>query len=257
MCRGARCGSPSRFHPSRYLPAQLHLREGCQLAETDRFRLDRPRAERIHAGRKSLGHAKLYGSGDHPPEPTDKRLDIFALGVTAYQLCTFELPWPSQDVSGKAAVAHDNKPPGRYLSGVAPAGSHAWGRDHAVPAAQPGRSTANGAGACSHDSQRDRRRRLIGPLPVPRGGFKNGRTRLSLPSHGPAPCLRPRLASLACRYPPKASPLFETRSRLIATVCQLSIIRDSQIAAGLIREQALPAVARSASFWHPPGIMAR
>jgi serine/threonine-protein kinase len=44
-------------------------------------------------------------------KPTDKRLDIFALGVTAYQLCTFELPWPSQDVSGKAAVAHDNKPP--------------------------------------------------------------------------------------------------------------------------------------------------
>jgi serine/threonine-protein kinase len=42
---------------------------------------------------------------------TDKRLDIFALGVTAYQLCAYELPWPSQDVSGKAAVAHDNKPP--------------------------------------------------------------------------------------------------------------------------------------------------
>ncbi len=42
---------------------------------------------------------------------TDKRLDIFSLGVTAYQLCTFELPWPTQDVSGKAAVAHDTQNP--------------------------------------------------------------------------------------------------------------------------------------------------
>jgi serine/threonine-protein kinase len=42
---------------------------------------------------------------------TDKRLDIFSLGVTAYQVCTFDLPWPTQDVSGKAAVAHDTHEP--------------------------------------------------------------------------------------------------------------------------------------------------
>ena len=42
---------------------------------------------------------------------TDKRLDIFSFGVTAYQLCTHELPWPSQDTSGKAAVAHANRDP--------------------------------------------------------------------------------------------------------------------------------------------------
>ena len=42
---------------------------------------------------------------------TDQRLDIFSFGVTAYQLCTHELPWPSQDTSGKAAVAHANHDP--------------------------------------------------------------------------------------------------------------------------------------------------
>jgi serine/threonine-protein kinase len=42
---------------------------------------------------------------------TDQRLDIFSFGVTAFQLCTYELPWPGQDVSGKAAVAHDTKAP--------------------------------------------------------------------------------------------------------------------------------------------------
>jgi serine/threonine-protein kinase len=43
--------------------------------------------------------------------PTDQRLDIFSLGVTCYQLLTFELPWPTQDTSGKAAMLHDTKQP--------------------------------------------------------------------------------------------------------------------------------------------------
>ena len=42
---------------------------------------------------------------------TDRRLDIFALGVTAFEMCTFELPWPSADVTGKAALAHDTVAP--------------------------------------------------------------------------------------------------------------------------------------------------
>ncbi len=41
---------------------------------------------------------------------TDQRLDIFSLGVTSYQLCAGELPWPSQDTSGKAAMLHDTRP---------------------------------------------------------------------------------------------------------------------------------------------------
>lgn len=43
--------------------------------------------------------------------PTDHRLDIFSLGVTCYQVCTWELPWPSQDTTGKAAMLHDTKEP--------------------------------------------------------------------------------------------------------------------------------------------------
>jgi serine/threonine-protein kinase len=51
-----------------------------------------------------------------PPEivrrrATDQRVDIFAFGVTAYQLCALELPWPTQDVTGKAAMLHDTQPP--------------------------------------------------------------------------------------------------------------------------------------------------
>lgn len=42
---------------------------------------------------------------------TDKRVDIFSLGVTFYQLCAFELPWPSADLTGKVALLHDSKEP--------------------------------------------------------------------------------------------------------------------------------------------------
>jgi eukaryotic-like serine/threonine-protein kinase len=42
---------------------------------------------------------------------TDQRLDIFALGVSAYQICTFELPWPVVETTGQAALAHDTQPP--------------------------------------------------------------------------------------------------------------------------------------------------
>jgi serine/threonine protein kinase len=41
--------------------------------------------------------------------PTDQRLDIFAFGVTAFEICTFELPWLSGD-TGMAAMTHDQRP---------------------------------------------------------------------------------------------------------------------------------------------------
>lgn len=43
--------------------------------------------------------------------PTDQRVDVFAFGVTCYQLLTFELPWPVGDATGMAALHHDTIPP--------------------------------------------------------------------------------------------------------------------------------------------------
>ncbi|NLE38205.1 MAG: serine/threonine protein kinase [Pirellulaceae bacterium] len=40
---------------------------------------------------------------------TDHRLDVFSFGVTAYEMCTFELPWV-RGVDGMAAMTH-NQPP--------------------------------------------------------------------------------------------------------------------------------------------------
>ena len=41
--------------------------------------------------------------------PTDQRLDIFSFGVTMYELCCRQLPWPRGD-SGLAAMTHSDPP---------------------------------------------------------------------------------------------------------------------------------------------------
>jgi serine/threonine-protein kinase len=39
----------------------------------------------------------------------DKRLDVFSFGVTAYEICTLQSPWP-RGTSGNVAMAHDQPP---------------------------------------------------------------------------------------------------------------------------------------------------
>ena len=41
--------------------------------------------------------------------PTDHRVDVFSFGVTAYEICTNELPWP-RGTTGLAAMTHDQPP---------------------------------------------------------------------------------------------------------------------------------------------------
>jgi len=41
--------------------------------------------------------------------PIDKRIDIFSFGVTAYEVCTLDMPWPRAS-GGKAALQHDSEP---------------------------------------------------------------------------------------------------------------------------------------------------
>lgn len=43
--------------------------------------------------------------------PTDRRVDVFAFGVSAYELLAFELPWPRVDTSGLGALSHDTNAP--------------------------------------------------------------------------------------------------------------------------------------------------
>jgi len=42
---------------------------------------------------------------------TDHRVDLFSMGVTLYQMFTFELPWPGGDNTAMAALMHDTRKP--------------------------------------------------------------------------------------------------------------------------------------------------
>jgi serine/threonine-protein kinase len=44
-------------------------------------------------------------------KPTDQRVDLFSMGVSAYQMWTFDFPWPATDTTGRGALQHDSRPP--------------------------------------------------------------------------------------------------------------------------------------------------
>jgi eukaryotic-like serine/threonine-protein kinase len=44
-------------------------------------------------------------------KPTDQRVDLFSLGVSVYQMWTFDFPWPSSDPTGTGALQHDSRDP--------------------------------------------------------------------------------------------------------------------------------------------------
>ncbi len=46
---------------------------------------------------------------------TDRRVDIFSFGVTAYEMFAYQTPWPSPVTTGKVAMGHD-KPPVPLIS---------------------------------------------------------------------------------------------------------------------------------------------
>ncbi len=45
---------------------------------------------------------------------TDQRVDVFAFGVTAYEVMTYDLPW-TRGIDGRAALEHDLAPPVEIL----------------------------------------------------------------------------------------------------------------------------------------------
>jgi len=40
---------------------------------------------------------------------TDQRLDVFSFGVTAYETCSFDLPW-ERGTTGQVAMSHARPP---------------------------------------------------------------------------------------------------------------------------------------------------
>ena len=92
---------------------------------------------------------------------TDQRLDVFAFGVTAYEICTFELPW-MRGTTGMAAMTHD-QPPDRHPQ-IPPANqSHAGQGDPLLHRAGR-RTTLPLDGKIPPNDPRSETRRYLKPL---------------------------------------------------------------------------------------------
>jgi serine/threonine protein phosphatase PrpC len=98
-------------------PANFHLGEDGQLRLLDlgvALSGREPVEQRsLHAGTPSYMNPELWGD-----EPADAQSDLFALGVTMYQLLTGHLPYGEIEPYQKGAFRRDPKPPSRLRPNV-------------------------------------------------------------------------------------------------------------------------------------------
>lgn len=90
-------------------PRNLILTEDGESVKLIDFGLAVPATEKFLRPGNRTGTPNYMAPELARRQPTDQRVDVFALGVTAYEICTCELPWP-KGTSGLAALSHD-KPP--------------------------------------------------------------------------------------------------------------------------------------------------
>jgi len=87
----------------------------CQSAKLFDFGLSLPNERSFHQPGNRTGTPLYMAPEIIRRKWTDHRVDVFAMGVSFYQLCTFHLPWPSSDNTGLAALTHDTIPPDDIL----------------------------------------------------------------------------------------------------------------------------------------------
>jgi len=83
----------------------------CQSAKLFDFGLSLPDERSFHQPGNRTGTPLYMAPEIIRRKWTDHRVDVFSMGVSFYQLCTFQLPWPSSDNTGLAALTHDTIPP--------------------------------------------------------------------------------------------------------------------------------------------------
>ena len=101
-----------RLHPPRHLPAKLRLHQGRHVAQADRLRPHRAGPQGVQQPGIRTGTPNYMAPEVVRRKPTDQRLDIFAFGVSMYEMFAFELPWQRGSGDGLAAMGHgQSKPP--------------------------------------------------------------------------------------------------------------------------------------------------
>lgn len=91
-------------------PRNLIFTEDSQILKLTDFGLSVPATGPFKQSGNRTGTANYMAPELVRRLPTSERLDVFAFGVTAYEICTFELPFPSSRGGGMAAMSHNTPP---------------------------------------------------------------------------------------------------------------------------------------------------
>jgi serine/threonine protein kinase len=90
-------------------PRNFVVDKNCESLKLIDFGLTVPATPQFTQPGNRTGTANYMAPEVVRRRPTSQKLDIFAFGVTAYELCAFELPWPRG--AGLAAMAHGSQEP--------------------------------------------------------------------------------------------------------------------------------------------------
>jgi eukaryotic-like serine/threonine-protein kinase len=90
-------------------PRNFVVSKDCQSLKLIDFGLSVPATPQFMQPGNRTGTANYMAPEVVRRRATSQRLDIFSFGVTAYELCSFQLPWPRG--AGQAAMAHASQEP--------------------------------------------------------------------------------------------------------------------------------------------------
>ena len=104
----------SAVHQAGYIhrdicPRNFVVEKSCESLKLIDFGLTLPARSPFTLPGNRTGTANYMAPEVVRRRPTSQRLDIFAFGVTVYEMCAFELPWPRG--AGKEAMAHGSVEP--------------------------------------------------------------------------------------------------------------------------------------------------
>ena len=90
-------------------PRNFVVAKDCESLKLIDFGLSVPATAQFMQSGNRTGTANYMAPEVVRRRPTSQKLDIFSFGVTIYELCAFELPWPRG--AGQAAMAHGSQDP--------------------------------------------------------------------------------------------------------------------------------------------------
>jgi serine/threonine-protein kinase len=90
-------------------PRNLMLAEGERTIKLIDFGLSIPAQEPFFQPGNRTGNPNYMAPELVHRRATDHRVDVFAFGVTAYEVITSHLPWP-EGRTGQIAMSHDQRP---------------------------------------------------------------------------------------------------------------------------------------------------